>query len=133
MAPELTVVLVVGERRDRAASALASVLAQGLGEALEVIVCDCAPDAPGLPGAAHPGGRRRARPRLLLAPAARFEHLTDSRLGSVMHGCFLFHRCYGPARAEAFGWPAWRRLGYAAATPLIPFYFLARLLLVLAG
>jgi hypothetical protein len=283
MPPELTVVLVVGERRERAAAALASVLAQD-GAAIEVVVCDCAPHAPPLPsgvagtsglsavsvgfadpgagggaeaaGAGHPAVRRVALPpgttyaaakalgvrlaaapvvafleehcrvyagwaaalvaahrgpwagvgaevhnanpgvarsrtvalmnyhpwlapaprrehdmlpghnssfkrgvllaygdrleallraeialhtrlvrdghRLLLEPAARFEHLNDSRLASVLHSCFLFHRCYGPSRAEALGWSARRRAAYVAATPLVPLYFLARLLLVLA-
>jgi hypothetical protein len=257
MPPELSVVLVVGQQRERARAALASVLAQGLGPALEAVVLDCAPEAepiptpstaagvrivpmpPGttyaaakalgvrlaaapvvafleehcrvLPGwaaaliAAHrgpwagvgaevhnanpegtmsrvvalmnyhpwlppaerrehdmlPGNNasfkrdlllaygdrlegllcaeivlhsrlRRDGHRLLLEPAARFEHLNDGSLASASRGFFLFHRCYGPARAEALGWPAWRRFGYAAAGPLVPLYFLVRLLLVLA-
>ncbi len=70
--------------------------------------------------------------RLLLEPAARFAHINESSLASIVRGYFLFHRCYGPMRAETFGWSAPRRLFYAAATPLIPLYFLAKLWRTLA-
>jgi hypothetical protein len=51
--PELSAVLVVGERRDRAALALASLLGQGE-VALEIVLVDCAPRAASLPGSAAP-------------------------------------------------------------------------------
>lgn len=257
MTAELTVILVVGQRRERAARALASVLAQEAVERLEVLVLDCAPgNPPPLPGSGHPGvrwvvlpestrfaaakalGVRMARApvvafleehcrvaagwaealiaahrggwagvgpemhnanpgspgsrvvalmnyhpwlppaqrgehdmlpghnasfkrelllgygaeldrllgaeivlhtrlrqdghRLLLEPAARLFHLNDGRIGSALRGFYLFHRCYGPLRAEVFAWTLARRLLYVAATPLIPLYFVVRLLLVLA-
>jgi GT2 family glycosyltransferase len=255
--PELSVLLVVGERRDRAARCLASVLAQEAVDRIEMLLLDCAPgEPPPLPGSDHPavrtvrlpsdtrfaaakarGVRRAAAPvvafleehcrvhpgwaaallaahsgpaaavgaevhngnpevplsrvvalmnyhpwlppapraehrmlpghnssfkravllaygddlegllvaeivlhlrlhrdghTLLLAPEARFEHINESSLGSIIRGYFLFHRCYGPCRARFLGWSGARRALYVAATPLIPFYFLARLSLVLA-
>jgi hypothetical protein len=70
--------------------------------------------------------------RMLLEPAAKFEHLNETRLGSIARGYFLWHRCYGPIRARVFRWSFARRLLYVVATPLIPFYYLGRLTLVLA-
>lgn len=71
---------------------------------------------------------RRDGHRLLLEPAAKFSHINESSLGSAFRGRFLFNRCYGPARAKAFGWSLGRRLFYAAALPVFPFYTLTRLL-----
>jgi hypothetical protein len=70
--------------------------------------------------------------RLLLEPAARFAHINESNLPSIVRGYFLFHRCYGPMRASTFRWSVARRLFYAAATPIIPFYFLVKLWRTLA-
>lgn len=70
--------------------------------------------------------------RMLLEPDAKFEHLNETRLGSIARGYFLWHRCYGPIRARLFAWSFAKRLLYIVATPLIPFYYLARLTLVLA-
>ncbi|HEX6902831.1 MAG TPA: glycosyltransferase [Thermoanaerobaculia bacterium] len=71
---------------------------------------------------------RRDGHRLLLEPAAKFSHINESSLGSAFRGRFLFNRCYGPARAKAFGWSLGRRLFYAAAMPVFPFYTVTRLL-----
>ena len=253
MTPELSVILVVGERRDRAVGALASVLAQDAIERLEILLLDLAPgDPPPVPGSEHPAVRtvklppdtlfstakaravrmasapvvvfleehcrthpgwagaliaahrgpwagvgaevhngnpevalsrtiqvlnylwwlppapraefemlpghnssfkrdlllaygdelqellraeivlhtrlRRDGHRLLLEPAAKFSHINESSLGSALRGRFLFNRCYGPMRARAFGWSLPRRLFYAAALPVLPFYTLSRLL-----
>ncbi len=46
MHPEPTIILVVGERRDRAVGALSSVLAQDAAGRLEVLLCDLAPGEP---------------------------------------------------------------------------------------
>jgi hypothetical protein len=259
MAAELTIILVVGQRRERAARALASLLAQRAVDRLEVLLLDCAPEAPPpppLPGSDHPsvvckrlpaatsfgaakalgvrlarapvvafleehcrvfpgwaealiaahrgpwagvgaevhngnprrlGSRimalmnyhpwqppaprgecemlpghnaswkrdlllsygdrlelllraeivlhtrlRRDGHRLLLEPDAKLAHWNDGRIAGAARGFYLFHRCYGPTRAEVFGWTAARRLLYVAATPAIPLYFVARLLAVLA-
>ena len=70
--------------------------------------------------------------RMLLEPDAKFEHINETRLASIARGYFLWHRCYGPIRARTFGWSRARRLLYIVATPLIPFYYLARLSLVLS-
>jgi hypothetical protein len=74
---------------------------------------------------------RRDGHRLGLEPAARFAHINESDVGSMVRGYFLFHRCYGPTRAEALGWTAPRRGLYALAASLVPIYFVARLLAVL--
>ena len=250
--PELSVILVVGERRDRAVHALSSILGQDAADRMEVLLFDCAPgDPPPLPGSDHPAVRtvrlppdtlfsaakargvrmasapvvafveehcrvfpgwaealiaahrgpwagvgaevhmgnpnvpvshlvavinyhpwlppaRRAEHdmlpghnasfkrhlllaygeelqdllraeivlhgrlrldghRLLLEPAARFAHLNETSLWSIAQGRFLWNRCYGPSRARVFGWSAARRLFYAAATPVIPLYALAKI------
>jgi len=250
MQPDLTIILVVGERRDRAVGALASVLAQDVLDRLEILLFDLAPgDPPLLPGSDHPAVRRiemppdtlfsaakargileasapvvvffeehcRARAgwaaaliaahrgpwaavgaevhignpavplsrilsilnyhpwlapapraehamlpghnssfkrdvllsygtgledllraeivlhsrlhadghRMLLEPAAKFEHINEGTLASASRGRFLWNRCYGPMRARAFGWPLARRIVYVLATPLVPFYTLA--------
>ena len=257
MPPELSVIMIVGERRDRAVAALASVLSQEVAERLEILLFDLAPDEPpAIPGSDHPAVRIvrlppdplfsiakargvrmasapvvafleehcRAYPgwaralieahrgpwaavgaevhngnpgsaisrvvalmnyhpwlppapraefdmlpghnasfkrdvllgygdrleallraeivlhrrlhedghRLLLEPTARFEHINESSLPSIARGYFLFHRCYGPMRAQDLGWSAARRLFYAAATPAIPFYFMVKLCRTLA-
>ena len=256
--PELSVILAVGERRDRAVRALASILSQSVMDVVEVLLLDCAPgDPPPLPGSDHPAVRtirlppdvlfstakaqavrmasapavafveehcevfpgwaealieahqgpwagvgaevhmgnpevpishlvsvinyhpwlppaRRAEHdmlpghnssfkrdlllaygdeleellraeivlhgrlrqdghRLLLEPAARFAHLNESNLGSIVRGRFLWNRCYGPGRARAFGWSAVRRLVYILATPLIPLYALGKIAWTLSG
>lgn len=253
MTPELSVILVVGERRDRVVGALASVLAQDVADRLEILLFDLGPgDPPPVQGSGHPAVRvvkmppdtlfsaakakairmasapvvvfleehcrthpgwaralieahrgpwagvgaevhngnpevllsrtiqvlnylwwlppapraefemlpghnssfkrdlllaygdeleellraeivlhtrlRRDGHRLLLEPAAKFSHINESSLGSAFRGRFLFNRCYGPMRARAFGWSLPRRLFYAAAMPVFPFYTLSRLL-----
>lgn len=70
--------------------------------------------------------------RMLLEPDAKFEHINETRLGSIARGYFLWHRCYGPIRARMFRWSLARRLLYVVATPAIPIYYLLRLTLVLA-
>lgn len=256
MAIELSVVLVVGQRRDRAVGALASLLAQGAIDRMEVRLYDLTRDVPPLPGSGHPavstvhlppdtlfaaakarGVREAAAPvvvfleeharalpgwaealiaahrgpwaavgaevhngnpsfpgsrstalmnyhpwlapapraehpmlpghnssfkrdvllaygeelerllraeivlhlrlhrdghRLLLEPAARFQHINEATVASTLRGYFLWNRIYGVQRAADAGWSRGRRAFYVAATPLIPVYFLARLILVLA-
>jgi glycosyltransferase involved in cell wall biosynthesis len=70
--------------------------------------------------------------RMLLEPDAKFEHINETRLGSIARGYFLWHRCYGPIRARMFHWSLARRWLYILATPAIPIYYLLRLTLVLA-
>jgi hypothetical protein len=72
------------------------------------------------------GVLRRDGHRLFLEPAAGVEHLNETGLASIAVGYFAYHRCYGHHRSARFGWPWWRRLAYAAATPLIPCYYLLR-------
>jgi hypothetical protein len=70
--------------------------------------------------------------RLLLEPAAKFEHINESTIRSAGLGRFLWNRCYGPMRARAFGWSLARRAFYVVATPLVPVYSLVLLVSRLA-
>ncbi len=253
MPPALSVILVVGERRDRAVRALASVLSQDAVDSLEILLLDLAPGEPApLPGSDHPvvrtvrmppetlfstatahGVRLAAAPvvvfleehcrawpgwaaaliaahrgpwaavgaevhvgnpsvrlsrilailnyypwltpapraehamlpghnssfkrdlllaygpelddllraeivlhmrlhrdghRLLLEPAAKFEHVNESTLGSAWRGRFLWNRCYAPLRARTFGWTLARKAFYVLATPAVPLYSLVLLI-----
>ncbi len=66
--PELSAIVVVGELRERAADCLRSLLAQGLGARLEVLMVDVAPPgAPPVPGSDAPEVRV-----LALAPDTTF-------------------------------------------------------------
>jgi glycosyltransferase involved in cell wall biosynthesis len=67
--------------------------------------------------------------RLYLESDAKFEHLNETRLLSIAKGYFFWHRGYGVERATVHAWPFAKRAFYVAATPLIPFYFLAKLVL----
>jgi hypothetical protein len=67
---------------------------------------------------------------MLLEPNAKFFHFNDPGWWTCARGFFLFHRLYGPGRAAEFGWGPARRAFYVVATPAIPFYFVARFLLV---
>jgi len=67
-APELSAVVVVGELRERAGDCLRSLLDQGLGGRLEVVLADVAgPEAPPVPGSEAPEVRV-----LALAPGTTF-------------------------------------------------------------
>ena len=69
--------------------------------------------------------------RLYLEPSAKFRHLNETKVADICRGYYLWHRCYGPIRAEVFEWSAARRWLYIVATPLIPVYYLVRLTRVL--
>lgn len=74
MSPDLTIVLVVGERRDRAVGCLASVLRQEVADRLEVLLFDLAPgEPPPLPGSDHPAVRVLRRPPDTLFSAVKAE------------------------------------------------------------
>lgn len=64
--------------------------------------------------------------RLLNEPAARIAHLNETRVERLAEGVGLFYRIYAVLRAREERWPAWKRLGYALATILIPFWSLSR-------
>jgi len=63
---------------------------------------------------------------LLLEPAARTLHKNFTTIGPSMRLRFHGGRLFGAARARR--WPLWRRLVYAAASPLIPLVRLRRIL-----
>ncbi len=63
--------------------------------------------------------------RLLIDPRIRLAHMNEISARSICRGYFLHHRMYGPLRAREERWPWWRRLVYVAATPVVPFYFVA--------
>jgi hypothetical protein len=74
MPVELSVILVVGERRDRAAGALLSLLSQDAVERMEILFFDLAPgEPPPLPGSDHPAVRRLRLPADTLFSAAKAE------------------------------------------------------------
>jgi len=68
---------------------------------------------------------RRRGLRLLVEPAAVLAHGNEVTLRSRARGIFLWYRNYAPLRAAEEGWSVARRLAYVAATPIVPFYFLA--------
>jgi GT2 family glycosyltransferase len=63
--------------------------------------------------------------RLLLEPAAVLAHRNEVTLRSRARGVYLWYRNYAVLRAAEERWPVARRALYIAATPLLPFYFLA--------
>lgn len=67
--------------------------------------------------------------RLYLESDAKFEHLNETRLRSIVKGYFFWHRGYGVERARVHRWSLARRALYVVATPLIPFYFVTKLIL----
>jgi hypothetical protein len=74
MPPELTTILVVGERRDRGAGALASVLAQSAIGRMEVLLLDLGPDGvPPVAGSDHPAVRTVKMPPDTLFSRAKAE------------------------------------------------------------
>jgi hypothetical protein len=100
MAPDLSIVLVVGQRRNRAARALASLLAQLPDANLEVLLLDCAPPgaAPPLPGGDHPAVRRVPLPPATLFGAAK---AAGVRLAAAPVVAFMEEHC-----EVAPGWAA---------------------------
>lgn len=70
--------------------------------------------------------------RLYLESDAKFEHLNETQLRSIVKGYFLWHRGYGVERARVHHWSLARRTLYVVATPLIPFYFVTKLILRLS-
>ena len=70
--------------------------------------------------------------RLYLESGAKFEHINETSLRSIVKGYFFWHRGYGVERARVGGWSPARRALYVAATPLIPFYFVMKLLIRLS-
>jgi GT2 family glycosyltransferase len=69
---------------------------------------------------------RAAGHRLCFEPAARTRHLSVDAPRDWLTGRFDQSRVFGAARGRA--WPRWRRLVYAAGSPLIPPLRLWRLL-----
>ena len=69
---------------------------------------------------------------LYLESDAKFEHFNETSLSSIVKGYFFWHRGYGVERARVNSWSLARRALYVAATPLIPFYFVAKLLMRLS-
>lgn len=98
--PELSVILVIGERRDRAVRALASVLSQSVVDRLEVLLFDCAPGEPvPLPGSDHPAVRTIRLPADSLFSAVKAEGV---RRASAPIVAFIEEHCQAlPGWAEA--------------------------------
>jgi len=98
--PALSVVLVLGEARLRAAAALRSILEQGLADPMEVLVVDCASSgSTPLPGSDHPKVRLIRMPRETHFGEARAEGVRQARASAV---AFLEEHCIAlPGWAEA--------------------------------
>ena len=58
---------------------------------------------------------------VVVAPGARVHHANPSRLASSALLRFDAGRLFGAGKVRAERWPAWRRAGYAALWPVIPF------------
>lgn len=58
--------------------------------------------------------------QIYLAAAATARHVNISRWPSFIRGQFEGGRLYSTGRIEAFHWTIWKRLLYAALSPLIP-------------
>jgi len=67
---------------------------------------------------------RSAGERVRFEPAARLEHANISFLAPLLHQRFLAGRVIAGTRSAR--WPAFRRVGYALASPLIPAVLLMR-------
>ncbi len=114
MTPELSVVVVVGSRRARAAGCLRTLLAEAIGDRLEVIVIDVGPQ-----GAAPLAGADEARVSTLRMPAettfaaARMTGVRAAR-GAVV--AFLEEHCrvlpgWGEALLRAYASGPWSGVG----------------------
>ena len=66
--------------------------------------------------------------RLYLEPRAKTRHYNFSRLPVYVRATFLHARAFAGERARGGRWGALRRVGYAAAWPLIPLVRLRRVL-----
>jgi len=77
--PQLSVAVVVGERRTFAAELLASLFAQGAAERLEILLLDVAPNAAPVAGSDHPSVRRFALPPDTLFATARTRAVAEAR------------------------------------------------------
>lgn len=100
MSIDLTVLIVVGERRDRAVGCLRSVLAQRAIGRMEVLILDCAPgDPPPIPGSEHPAVHRLKLPSDTLFSAAKTHGV---RAASAPAVAFVEEHCrVHPGWAEA--------------------------------
>ncbi len=84
MTPDLSVILVVGERRDRACDCLASLLAQEGIERIEIRLYDLAPGVPRpLPGSDHPSVVVRRLPPETLFSVAKARGVEEARSAVV--------------------------------------------------
>ncbi len=98
--PILSVVLVVGDQRERSVNALHSILQQNTIDQMEVLVMDCgAPGAPPLAGSNHPGGRVIRLTQVTSYESALVEGARQARAPVV---AFLEEHCVAlPGWAEA--------------------------------
>jgi glycosyltransferase involved in cell wall biosynthesis len=113
MLAELSVVVVVGPRRARAAECLRSLLDQEIGDRLEVVVIDVEPGAPPLDRQDDPRVRTRLLPRDTTFSAARVEGVRIAR-GAVV--AFLEEHClalegWAAALLRAYAGGEWAGIG----------------------
>jgi len=113
LTPELSAIVVVGPRRARGEECLRSLLDQGLGERLEIIVVDLEPAQPPMAAAAQPGVRTLQLPRDTTFAAARVAALDIAR-GDVV--AFIEEHClalrgWGEALLAAYAGGPWAGVG----------------------
>ena len=97
--PDLSVILVVGDKRDRAVDCLRSLIQQNTLDRLEVLLIDCGLDATPLPGSENPRVRRIQLPSGTRFGHARAEGVRQARARIV---AFIEEHCIVlPGWAEA--------------------------------
>src|SRR3954453_10785462 len=113
--PELSVVLVVGGQRERAARALHSLIGQSFIDRMEVLLYDLGPeDCPPLPGSDHPRVRlTRLGPKSLLGHARRQGvHAAKAQVVSFMEEHCEMHPGWAETIVSAHREP-WAAIGSA--------------------
>jgi hypothetical protein len=99
LAPELSVGMIAGELRSRAARSLQCLLTQTAIERMEIIVVDFNPELVPLPGSEHASVRYLARPHFNYYCEAQAELVTQARAPLL---AFIEDHCYAvPRWAEA--------------------------------
>jgi len=78
-------------------------------------------------GVLHLDQEQRGR-ELFLCAAATTDHINISRFDSFLSGHFWGGRMFWAALIQKEGWPAWKRLGFAAASPALGLVRVARAL-----
>lgn len=74
---------------------------------------------------------KRLGHRLLVDPSVRVAHAQEATIRDFAFASFVWHRCFGYTRAQAFRWSLPKRAAYVALSPLIPLARTGKLLVLL--